>query len=144
MKTSLALLAALLSFSVFSADEIIKETWNCKNENVTFTAVLTPKTAKVKLTTVYSVDAVALNLAQGQTSLQNGLTTEFTGSILEHDTFDFKATVVRTNEDDFSDFGEKRSTAKGKLILITDMFIDCVGNSAAVDLVECTVAIERK
>lgn len=144
MKSTLALLIALFSLSAFAADQITKETWTCKNENVTFSAVLTAKTAKVKVETVYAYQAATLELVKGQSSLQNGLTTEFTGSILEHDTFDYKATIIRPNEEDFSEYGDKRSTAKGQLVLLTDMFIDCVGNRAAADVVECTVVIERK
>ncbi len=144
MKTTLALFVATFSLSLLAADSIVKETWTCKNDTVTFSAVLTAKSVKAKIETVYAGQETTMELSPGQTSLQNGLTTELTGSILEHDTFDYTATLVRSNEEDFSEDGDKRSTVKAQLMLMTNMFIDCVGNRVAADLVECTVVIDRK
>ncbi|MFL5783648.1 MAG: hypothetical protein ACJ76H_03490 [Bacteriovoracaceae bacterium] len=144
MKASLALVALFFSFAVFAQEEgdIIKETWTCNAGEVKFTAVITAKKVTASID-AYGSGKTEMNLEKNFTGLEDGMTTKFTGNVLEHDTWDFDATLVRTGEDfEWSD--KKRIETKAQMSLITSMFIDCVGNRAAADLIDCKVVIERK
>ncbi len=48
--------------------------------------------------------------------------------------YNYKATLVRNDEE----------SEKGKLVIISDIFIDCLGQREETDLVHCKIVIERK
>jgi hypothetical protein len=140
MKTFI--LAFIISASAFAAEEgdIIRETWTCKNDEVNFTAVFTPKISNARIT-AFGAENIELT---GETSiLDAGLVIKLNGSLYEHDTWNFEATLVRSDEA-FEWSEKKKVTAKAQLSLVTEMFIDCVGNRASVDVIDCSVVIERK
>jgi hypothetical protein len=144
MKTTIALLALVFSLGASAQEEgdIIRETWTCKNENVAFKAVVSANKI-VSTIDAYGSGETEMSFVKGFTGLEDGMKTKLTGNVLEHDTWDFDATLVRSDEAfEWSD--KKKVTVKAQLSLITDMFIDCVGDRVAADLVECKVVIERK
>ncbi len=133
MKTTLVILIALFSLSAFS-QEVVKETWTCKNNNLSFTAVVTDQGVENKLNISYQWDAVVLTPVAGQSFLDEGMKTELEGEFYQgHDSYNYKATLVKGAEE-----------GKGKLVIISDMFLDCLGQRVETDLVNCKIVIERK
>ena len=131
MQTTLVILIALFSVSAFS-QEVVKETWTCKNNNLSFTAVLTDQGVENKLNISYQWDAVVLTPVAGQSFLD--VKTELEGEFYQgHDSYNYKATLVKGTEE-----------GKGKLVIISDMFLDCLGQRVETDLVNCNIVIERK
>lgn len=144
MKHALTILFALFALNSFAQDEgaIVKETWTCTNKDITLTAVFTPKAATAKIS-AYGAENIELKVEGNYEGLEMASTTKLTGELIEHDTWSFAATLVRSGED-FEYSSKKRTTTKAQLSLITDMFIDCVGDRVAADLLECKVVIQRK
>lgn len=133
MKTTLAFLLIAFSLTVFAEDDIVKETWTCRNNNLHFSVVLTEEGVQNQLSISYQYDKVSLELEAGQSYLKNGLQTVLVGEFYQgHDSYNYKATLVRG------------SHGKGKLVLISDMFLDCLGQRVETDFVNCQVEIERK
>ena len=133
MKTILVSLLIAFSLSAFAEDDIVKESWTCKNNNLNFSVALTREGVENQLSISYQYDKVSLELEAGQSFLQNGLQTILVGEFYQgHDSYNYKATLVRGSE------------GKGKLILISDMFLDCLGQRVETDFVNCKVVIERK
>lgn len=133
MKTTITLLLSLFSLSAFAQD-VVKETWTCKNNNLSFTAVVTEQSVENKLNISYQWDEVSLAPVAGQSFLQDTMKTELEGEFYQgYDTFNYKATLIRSEE-----------LGKGKLVIISDMFIDCLGQRVETDLVNCKIVIERK
>lgn len=133
MKTLIAIFFASLSFTAL-ASEVVKETWLCKNNNITFTATVTESGVENTLASSYQWDKVSLELEAGKSALA-GHRFELEGEFYQgHDSYLYQATLVRSEEDE----------AKGKLILVSDMFLDCLGQRVETDVVSCKIVIERK
>lgn len=133
MKTIFVLMIATLSLSAFAGD-VVKETWLCKNNNMTFTATVTDTTVTNELQSSYQWDKVSLELEAGKSPL-DGHRFELRGEFYQgHDSYLYEATLVRSEDDE----------SKGKLILVSDMFIDCLGQRVETDVVSCKIVIERK
>ncbi|MES2526735.1 MAG: hypothetical protein V4598_06595 [Bdellovibrionota bacterium] len=133
MKTTLVLLIAIFSLSAFS-QEVVKETWTCKNNNLSFTAVVTEMGVENKLSISYQWDAVVLTPVAGQSFLDETMKTELEGEFYQgHDLYNYKATLTKGAEE-----------GKGKLVIISDMFLDCLGQRVETDMVNCKIVIERK
>jgi hypothetical protein len=141
MKKLFVILAMTFSFGSF-AQEIVKETWTCKNDKVSFTAVVTDEGVKAHIF-AHQSEKITLNLMKGFSGLEDGLTTKLNGEEVGWDSWYIDATLVR-NDEAFEWSENNRATAKGQLSLVTNMSIDCVGDRVAADLVDCKVVIERK
>ena len=133
MKTLITLIFATISITAF-AGEVVKETWLCKNNNMTFTATVTETAVVNTLASSYQWDKVSLELEAGKAPF-DGHRFELKGEFYQgHDSYLYEATLVRSEEDE----------AKGKLILVSDMFLDCLGQRVETDVVSCKIVIERK
>lgn len=124
-----ALLALAFATTAFAAPV---ETWACKNgRNTVLTAVVSTEG------TVATVVDTGIRLSLENTK---GTTQELVGSDdIGHDYYEYRAFLVRVSESDFTD--DRRGTARGQLVLITDAFVDCLGQAASAETFHCDVTI---
>lgn len=133
MKLISALLLTFFSLSAFASD-IAKEIWTCRNNSMSFTAVVTEVSVENKLDSQFQWEDVSLELEAGKAPL-DGQSFELSGEFYQgYDSYNYQATLVRSAKD----------PTKGKLTLITDMFIDCRGQAVETDVVNCTIVSQKK
>lgn len=131
-------LAAVFFFalSLNASAGIIKETWTCKQPGGTIlTAVVTPE------------GAIGM-VAETEASLsfdanRNGIV-ELIGTHEGRDFYSYRAMLIRSRNEDFSDSGPLKTKVNGRVVLISDMDIDCLGQAATADTYPCEVVIERE
>lgn len=119
-------LAFMTTLTFSGAFASTKETWTCsKNGSPVFTAEITEGSVTARLHT----QNIKMT-SESMSSLLNVSTVEFTGFYKEgHDYYDYRAFLMR-------DF---KSEGRGQLVLVSDIFIDCLGNAIETEAYECTV-----
>lgn len=133
MKTALTFLLFAFSLSAFAVNDVVKETWTCKSNKTEFNVVLTQDGQKNELSISYLFNKVSLELEAGQSFLQNGAETVLVGEFYQgYDSYNYTATLKRLSD------------TKGKLVLVSDMYLDCLGQSVESETVNCQVVTERK
>ena len=130
------------AFSKVEPGTVTKEIWTCKGDGKGYVDSVTVTVDNTKSSSAGSIldgnmssDAIELNADKKDNHV-------LTGSIMGHDSRDYRVQLVANSTDVFDSYSDETKTS-GQAVVVYGGFIDCVGDVSGAELLTCDVKLER-